>query len=74
MKLNEISEPTVLGNYITVFQLTSIQNDKATDEELTKISEELENYDQSSAQSALLASSKVQNDVANVYFNKFLSR
>ncbi len=74
MKQGDISEPTAMGNYITVFQLTGVQNDKADSEKLAKIAEETDGYDQSSAQSALLASSKVQNNVTEVYFNKIISK
>ena len=74
MKLNDISEPMVMNNFITVFQLKGIQNDKTTDESKSKIKIEVIDYDQSGAQSALLSSSKVENNVADVYFNKFLSK
>ena len=74
MKLNDISEPMVMSNYVTVFQLKGIQNDKATEESTSKIKTEVIDYDQSGAQSALLSSSKVENNVADVYFNKFLSK
>lgn len=74
MKLNDISEPMVMSNYVTVFQLKGIQNDKATEESTSKIKAEVIDYDQSDAQSALLSSSKVENNVADVYFNKFLSK
>lgn len=74
MKVNDISEPSTLGNYITVFQLTSIQNNKASDENREKVLTEAKNYDENGAQSVLLASKKVENNVADVYFNKIMSR
>lgn len=74
MKLNDISEPMVMSNYVTVFQLKGIQNDKATEESTSKVKTEVIDYDQSGAQSVLLSSSKVENNVADVYFNKFLSK
>ena len=74
MKVNDISEPMTLGNFITVFQLTGIQNEKADEAKLAKLTEETTNYDQNGAQSALLSSKKVENNVADVYFNKFMSR
>ena len=74
MKVNDISEPSALGNYITVFQLTSIQNNKASDENREKVLAEAKNYDENGAQSVLLASKKVENNVADVYFNKIMSR
>lgn len=74
MQIKDISEPMTLGNYIAVFQLTGIQNNKANDEKRAKISEEAQDYDSNGAQSVLLASKKVENNVADVYFNKFMSR
>ncbi|WP_294430245.1 peptidylprolyl isomerase [uncultured Treponema sp.] len=74
MKEKEISEPMLLGNYVTVFQLKEIQNAKADDGRAAKVLEEVSNYDQNSAQSTLLASSKIENNVSDVYFNKFMSR
>ena len=74
MKEGDISEPTTMGNYISVFTLTGIQNDAVDSEKLAKISEEAAGYDQSSAQSTLLASSKVQNNVTEVYFNKIIAK
>lgn len=74
MKKDEISEPMVMGNYITVFQVTDIQNEAASEEQIEKIASETAGYDQTAAQSALLSSPKVENNVAAVYFNKFLQQ
>ena len=74
MKANDISEPMIMSNYITVFQLKEIQKEAADDEALSKIKSETLDYDQSGAQSVLLSSPKVENNVADVYFNKFLSK
>ncbi len=74
MKQGDISEPTAMGNYITVYQLTGIQNEKADSEKIAKIPEETEVYDQSSAQTVLLESPKIQNNVSEVYFNKIIAK
>lgn len=74
MKLKDISEPVTLGNYVSVFTLTGIQNDKATDEQVKKIKTSVSDYDENEAQTALLQSKKVVNNVADTYFNKYLSR
>ena len=74
MKEKEISEPMLLGNYITVFQLKEIQKTDSDEGRAAKVAEEVLNYDQNSAQSTLLASSKIVNNVADVYFNKFMSK
>lgn len=74
MKLNDISEPLTLGNYVVVLQLSGIQNDNSDSEKLEKVIEEASDYDQNGAQSALLASKKVENNVSDTYFNKIMSR
>ena len=74
MKKGDISEPTTLGNYVSVFQLTDIQNEKADSEKLEKLPEEITNYDQSSAQDVILGSPKIENHVSEVYFNKIVSK
>ena len=74
MKKGEISEPMVMGSYITVFQVTDIQNEAASEEQIEKIASETANYDQTSAQSALLSSPKVENNVTSVYFNKIIKQ
>lgn len=73
MKINDISEPMVMNNYVTVFQLTGIQNDKADEAALSKIKPETQDYDQNGSQTVLLSSAKVENNVMAVYSNKFLS-
>ncbi len=73
LKLNEISEPVVLGNYIIVLKLTGIQKEEATSDTDSKIAISSLNYDQYDAQSTLLSSKKVENKVSDVYFNKILA-
>ncbi|WP_407425209.1 peptidylprolyl isomerase [Treponema sp.] len=74
MKVNDISEPVTLGNYISVFQLKEIQNTKSDDERLAKVTSDSKNYDENGAQSALLSSKKVENNVANTYINNFMNK
>lgn len=74
MKLGDISEPLSMGNYITVFKLTDIQHEKADDDASDVLKNEITSYDQSSAQSALLSSPKVENNVFMTYSNNFASR
>ena len=74
MQVNDISDPVVLGNYISVFQLTDIQKVPAEGDKTESIATEVASYDQSEAQTALLTSKKVENNVADVYFNKIMAR
>ncbi|MBQ4377823.1 MAG: SurA N-terminal domain-containing protein [Treponema sp.] len=74
MKLQDISEPLTLGNYVSVITLTGIQNDKATDEQVKKVRDSISDYDENEAQTTLLQSKKVVNNVADTYFNKYISR
>ncbi|MBQ0052098.1 MAG: SurA N-terminal domain-containing protein, partial [Treponema sp.] len=69
LKFDEISEPIVNGNYILVLKLSSDQKVDLSDEAKAKIPTSVKEYDQSSAQSAVLTSKKVENKVAEVYFN-----
>ena len=74
LKMQEISEPITLGNYVAVLTLTGIQNDKADDAKITKVKESISDFDENEAQSALLQGKKVENNVADTYFNKFMQR
>ena len=71
LNVGEISEPLVMAKNIVVIQCVSDQaadDEPAPDEALTA---ELENYDSRSAQSALMASPKLENNVQEV-FNKYM--
>lgn len=70
LSMDEVSEPILVGNYIIILKLTGIQTENAEND----ISEVLSEYDMDSAQSAILTSDKVENNVASVYFNTFLSK
>ena len=65
LKSGAYSEPIVLGNYVVVLKLDAEENAEPTKAET--ISTDIANYDQSSAQSNLLGSDKVENDVWNAY-------
>ena len=74
LKLNEVSSPVVLGKNVIVLQMKGEQTDTTADDAKAKsIASDVTEYDQSSAQSILLASKKVVNNVSTVYFNDILS-
>ena len=71
LKLGEVSEPLVMAKNIVVIQYTTVppaEDEPAPDEAL---SAEFENYDARSAQAALMASPKLENNVQEV-FNKYM--
>lgn len=72
LKNGEISEPVVLGNFIIVMKLTGRQVEEATAETEEKIVDSALEYDRTDAQSTILSSKKVENNVTDVYFNKML--
>ncbi len=65
LKDGEVSEPISLGDYVVVIKMTGEQKDEVTTEDYTST---VQNFDQSSANSALFASDKVVNDFSKVYF------
>lgn len=75
MQPQDISEPMTLGNYVTVFQLVSVQQDAdaSAEEKRTEIASTIQEYDENSAQSVLLSSTKIENNVMDAY-NKIISR
>lgn len=74
LKENEISAPIVNGNYIVVLKLANTENVELSDEEQEHIASSLKEYDQTSAQTAILTSDKVQNNVAQTYFNSIRNK
>ncbi len=71
LKKDEISSPLVMNNKIIVIQYTS---DGQADEEAKTVSaSDLTSYDEDSANTYILASDKLENDFANVYFNHLMS-
>ena len=74
LKENEISEPIVNGNYIVVMKLTSTEKTEISDDEKKAVANALAEYDQISAQTAILTSDKVQNNVAQTYFKSIRNK
>ncbi len=72
LKNGEVSEPLVLGNSIIVLKMTGEQTDTITDENKDALKSDLSSYDKSSAQTALLNSDKVENNVSEAFF-KYVS-
>jgi hypothetical protein len=67
MKVGSYSEPIVLGNYVVVLNCTGEETDEAAKDKLESLKGEIVSYDQASAQSTLLDSDKVENNVWNAY-------
>lgn len=71
LKQNEISSPVINGKNVIVLQFTNeTTEDKTTDSGVLK--SEINNYDQTSASSALMHSPKLENDLTTVFFNNFM--
>jgi hypothetical protein len=71
LKQNEISSPVINGKNVIVLQFTNeTTEDKTTDSSVLK--SEINNYDQTSASSALMHSPKLENDLTTVFFNNFM--
>lgn len=73
LKNGEVSEPLVVGNNILVLKMTGEQKDPVTEEGKKTVATNRANFDASSAQTALLTSAKVENNVQQVFFNQILS-
>ncbi len=71
LKDAEISEPVVLGNYVLVLKKAESKT-VATDAE--KITTAAANADSTDSQNALLTSSKVVNNVQDVFFNQMMNK
>lgn len=71
LKDGEISEPITNYRNILVLQLTKSAIASASPIPAEAMIDELTNYDVSSAQTALLTSDKLENNVQDVYFNYF---
>lgn len=74
LKNGDISEPVVVGNYIIVLRLSGEQTDAVTEETKTTYKNDLTGYDRTAAQTALLTSDKVKNNVSQVFFNNIMSK
>ncbi len=68
LKLNEISEPIVVGNNIVVLKFT--KESSPEDDEIN--STLFASYDEDAANEAIMGSDKLTNDFINVYFQNFL--
>lgn len=69
----EVSQPVVNGKNILVLQLAATS--KNTEEPVAEgaLKDEMESYDSSLAQSALLSSPKLVNNFSEVFFNNFMN-
>ncbi|MGI5058131.1 peptidylprolyl isomerase [Treponema pectinovorum] len=72
LKNGEISEPIVASGRVMVLKVTGEETLSPTDEQKSSIKTEIANMDASAAQSTLLASKKVKNNVSEVFFNKIM--
>ena len=72
LKNGEVSEPLVLGSNVIVLKMTGEQTDSITKENKDALKSDLESYDQSAAQTAVLTSDKVENNVSEAFF-KYVS-
>lgn len=70
LKMNEISSPIVLNNNIIVLQYTTEETANAEEEAMLT---DLQTYDESTAQNALLGSPKFENNFASVYFEYIMN-
>ena len=70
LKLNEYSEPIVLGTYVIVLQY--VQNETVDTYDDAVLSE-LENYDQTAASAAIMSSPKLENNFMEVYFQNMMN-
>ncbi len=74
LKDNEISEPIVNGNYIVVLKLSGTEKLEVSNDEKKVVENALSEFDQVSAQTAILTSDKVQNNVAQTYFTSLRNK
>ena len=68
LKLNEYSEPIVVGDKVVVLKYTT--ETKAEENDIN--TDSLANYDEESANNAIMASDKLENDFISVYFNNYM--
>ena len=67
-QLNEYSEPIVVGDKVVVLKYTT--ETKAEENDIN--TDSLANYDEESANNAIMASDKLENDFISVYFNNYM--
>ncbi|MCR4953427.1 MAG: peptidyl-prolyl cis-trans isomerase [Treponema sp.] len=73
LKENELSEPLVLNNTVAVLKLTAIETHEANEDDIPSINTDIEDYDSSSAESAILSSSKFEDNFTSIYFSQVAS-
>ena len=85
LKMNEMSEPMVLNGYVAVIKYTSDGNeteaadtndeetDNSEDDEIADVLSNISDLDQSSANSYILSSDKLENNFAEVYFSNMMN-
>ncbi|MGP1459485.1 MAG: peptidylprolyl isomerase [Treponema sp.] len=67
LKIGDVSEPLVMGRNVVVIQYAAAQSSDDEPIPAEALTDELENYDSRSAQSALMASPKLENNVREVF-------
>ena len=73
LKENELSEPLVLNNTVAVLKLTAIETHEANEDDIPSINTNIEDYDSSSAESAILSSSNFEDNFTSIYFSQVAS-
>ena len=74
LKLNDYSDPIVIGGDIVVLQYTGSEAvETPEDAEPSDYSSQLVEFDQNSSQNVVMTSSKLENDFISVYFDNFLN-
>lgn len=71
LKKNEISEPLVMNDNIVVLQFTTEETASA-DDNTHDVMGQLENFDEDSSREYIMASPKLKNNFAEVYFNHIM--
>ena len=85
LKMNEMSEPLVLNGYVAVIKYTSDgkeaeaadtndeETDNSEDDNTADVLSNISDLDQSSANSYILSSDKLENNFAQVYFSNMMN-
>ena len=74
LKLNEYSDPIIIGGDIVVLQYTGSEAaEKAEDAEPSDYSSKLVEFDQNTTQTVVFQSPKFENDFISVYFDNFMN-
>ena len=74
LKLNEYSDPIIIGGDIVVLQYTGSEAvEKAEDAEPSDYSSQLVEFDQATTQNVVFQSPKFDNDFITVYFDNFMN-